>query len=288
MTGSVAGAEERITRLGQEIGARIAAGKLTIPVLPTVATEVLRAVNDPSADMGRLAETIRNDQALAGHVMKFANSPLLRSGMPIVSLQQAIARLGMRNVADVALAASMGPKLFRAPSYTALVEAIWKESLASALWAREIARSLRRSVEVGFLCALLHQVGKPVVLQVVQDILGPGAAGAPGSAAVLRLLEAHGSAAGLAVAQAWRLPELVTETIAHVQDFRGAPRNTELVALVAAARAFAVLTLQGATPETALLAGSPEMAAINLYHADIVRLLEQAGAVRETLGAIAL
>lgn len=288
MTGGVAGADEQITRLAREIDARIAAGKLTIPVLPTVATEVLRTVNDPSADLGRLAATIRNDQALAGHVMKFANSPLLRSGMPIVSLQQAIARLGMRNVADVALAASMGPKLFRAPSYTGLVEAIWKESLASALWAREIARSQRRSVEVGFLCALLHQVGKPVVLQAVQDIIGPGAAGAPDSHGVMRLLETHGCVAGLAVAQAWRLPELVTETIAHVQDFRGAPRNTELVALVAAARAFAVLTLQSATPQAGLLAEWPEMAAINLYHADIERLLEQTGAVRETLAAIAL
>jgi HD-like signal output (HDOD) protein len=249
---------------------------------------VIGVVNDPKADIGTLADTIRNDQALAGHVMKFANSPLLRGGAPIVSLQQAIARLGMRHIADVAFAACMGPKLFKAPVYAGFIDAIWKESLATALWAREISRSLRRNVEVSFLCGLLHQIGKPVVLQAVQETLGPAASSAPDNTTVMVLLEQHGTAAGLEVAAKWRLPELVTETIGHVRDFRGAPRNPELVAMVAAARAFATLSLQSATPDADLLVEWPEMAEINLYRADIERLLGQAGMVRETLQAIAV
>jgi HD-like signal output (HDOD) protein len=288
MTDSVAGTEDLVERLGRDIGERLAAGKLTIPLLPTVAAAVIGVVNDPKADMGTLADTIRNDQALAGHVMKFANSPLLRGGAPIVSLQQAITRLGMRQIADVAFAACMGPKLFKAQVYAGFIDVIWNESLATALWSREIARSLRRNVEVSFLCGLLHQIGKPVVLQAVQEVLGPAVSAAPGSAEVTVLLELHATSAGLEVASKWRLPELVAETIGHVRDFRCAPRNPELVAVVAAARAFATLSLQGATPDAGLLAESPEMAEINLYPADIERLLQQAGMVRETLKAIAV
>jgi HD-like signal output (HDOD) protein len=281
-------AGEQIERLGAEIGERIARGRLTIPVLPTVAAAIVATINDPKADIGRLADTIRNDQALAGHVMKFANSPLLRTGAPIVSLQQAISRLGMRSIADVAFAACMGPKLFKAPVYAGFIDLIWRESLATAVWAREIARSLRRNVEVSFLCGLLHQVGKPVVLQAVQEVLGPGAANAPDSASVGTLLEKFGTTVGLDVAAKWHLPELVVETIGHIHDFRSAPKSPELVAMVAAARAFATLTLQTAKPEADLLIEWPEMAEINLYRADIEKLLGQVEAVRETLKAIAV
>ena len=193
----------------------------------------------------------------------------------------------MRHIADVAFAACMGPKLFKAPSYSTLIEGIWHESLATGLWAREIARSLRRNVEVSFLCGLLHQVGRPVVLQAIQELLGPALDAAPAPDAVAGLLDVHGPAAGLAVAAAWNLPELVTETIGHVHDFSAAPRNVELVAMVSAARAFAGQSLAEGEPDAEALAARPEMAATNLYRADIERLLGQDAAVRETLGALA-
>lgn len=280
--GAGAGEDVVADRLGTAIRDRLADGSVTVPVLPAIAAAALSLLNDPGADTGAIAATIRNDPALAGHVMKFANSPLLRAGAPIVSLPQAIARLGMRRIAEVALAACLGPHLFKAPVHAALVERIWTESLATALWAGEIARSLRSNVEVSFLCGLLHRIGRPVVLQALQEL--PDAQVVPPTPGeVDALLEAHGVAAGLVVARSWNLPEAVAETIAHVADFRAAGRSPERVALVAAARAFAIDTLAAGAPDSASLAARPEMAEINLYRADIEGLLAQADAVRATL-----
>jgi HD-like signal output (HDOD) protein len=214
----------------------------------------------------------------------------MRAGVPIVSLQQAIARLGVRAVADIALAACLGPKLFKAPAYARLIDRLWTESLATAVWSREIARSLRSNVEVSFLCGLLHQIGRPVVLQALQETLGPAAV-APVEADVLALLRTHGAAAGRVVARQWNLPEAVAETVAHVDDFRAAPRAPELVALVAAGRAFAAATFDAATPDAPALAGlseMAEMAEINLYRSDIEVLLAEAEAVRATVEGMAL
>lgn len=266
---------------------RLDRGDVTVPVLPAVAGAALSLLNDPGADSATIAATIRTDQSLAGHVMKFANSPLARSGAPIVSLQQAMARLGMRRIAEVALAACVGPKLFKAPAYARLVDRTWNESLATALWAGEIARGLRHNVEVSFLCGLLHQIGRPVVLQALQESLeAPGVA--PAGTDPDALLEAHGAAAGLVVARSWNLPDAVAETIAHIADFRAAPRAPERVALVAAARAFALLTLADGEPDAAALAALPEMAEINLYLADIEVLLAQLDALRRTLVEMSL
>jgi len=267
------------------IGARLAAGELTVPVLPAVACSVLALLGDPDADGAAIAAAVGNDPALAGHVMKFANSPLLRAGAPIVSLQQAIARLGIRRIAEVALAACLGPRLFAAPAYAGLIERLWSESVATALWSREIARTLRNNVEVSFLCGLLHQIGHPVVLQAVQEaIAAPDAA--PAADALDALLAAHGAAAGLVVANRWHLPDAVAETIGHVADFRAAARNPELVALVAAGRALALATVAGAGDADAL-AERDEMAEINLYRADIEALLAQAEAVRSAAQGMA-
>ena len=105
--------------------ARLDAGTITIPVLPAVACAVLALLDDPRADDVAIASAIRNDPALAGHVMRVANSPLLRAGAVIVSLQQAIARLGIRRVGEIAFAACLGPRLFTAPAYARLIDVLW-------------------------------------------------------------------------------------------------------------------------------------------------------------------
>ena len=65
-------------------------------------------------------------------------------------------------------------------------------------------------------------------------------------------------------------------------------RAPERVALVAAARAFALLTLADGEPDAAALAALPEMAEINLYLADIEVLLAQLDALRRTLVEMSL
>jgi HD-like signal output (HDOD) protein len=274
--------DPRVQSFDRALGARLAAGRIGIPLLPAVAASVIRMINDPDSDVAALAALIRNDPALAAHVLRQANSPLARAGAPLVSLQQAITRLGMRSVADIAFAACMGPRLFKAPAYAGLIARIWRESLATALWSREIARVLRRNVEVSFLCGLLHAIGRPVLLQALQEESGPDV-GALADAALGALLERHARAAGLQVAAAWHLPEPVAAVIDGVNDFPGATRERALVAMVAGARAMALGMLQGGTIDAGKLAERPEMAEINLYRADIERLLEEAAVLQDGL-----
>ena len=180
----------------------------------------------------------------------------------------------------------MGPKLFNAPRHAALLERIWSESLATALWSREIARTLRRNVEVAFLSGLMHQIGKPVLLQALQEML-PGQGEQLEESLLLALLERHAAAAGLAVATHWGLPEPVAETIAHLGDFSRSARAPDLVAMVSVARAIALQTLGEGMMDAQPLMELPEMVEINLYLADARMLLEKADSVRAMLSEIA-
>lgn len=269
--------------VGRQIEQRLQERRLTVPVLPSVAAMVLAVINDPAADVAALADAIRRDPALAGHVVKYANAPLLRAGAPVLTVGQAIARLGMRTVGDVVFAACIGPRLFPVPLYAARIQRIWQESLATALWAYEINLLREQKVNGNFLCGLLHEVGLPVVLQAVQDILGPAPAPAPSEEDIEGLLHRFGARAGLDVATRWRLPEPVVAVIEHLHDPAAAPRHGALVAGVAAARVLAVGMLDGVAWDSTRLAALPQIVAAGLDEATLERLAAQQPSVQEVL-----
>ncbi len=274
-------------QLSTQLEQRLATSQLTLPVLPAVASQVLTIVSDPESDAASLAQLIQNDQTLAGHVMKVANSPLMRGKTAMVSLQQAITRLGLRVVGEIALTAAMGPKLFKAPGYAHRIDELWQESLATAVWAKEISRSLRRNVEVAFLCGLLHQIGKPVILQAIQEIDGDQAATRP-DRELFDLLDAHSRAAGMRVCAYWQLPSPVSETIEWLDDPQQAPTVANLVAMIAGARLFARHTMHTDEFNEEELRAAPVLGELNLYQDNIEDLLVQRDTVLATVQEMAL
>ena len=156
--------------IGFSLQARAASGDLELPVLPNSATEVLGLCNGDSCDARELASKIESDQSLTGHVLRVANSAVYAPNEPIVSLSQAVARLGFSSLCEITLAVAVRGKVFNVPGFQKTLEQLWKHSAASAAFSKEIARTLRKNVEGAFLCGLLHDIGKPVALQLLIDV----------------------------------------------------------------------------------------------------------------------
>ena len=139
--------------------------KLDIPMLPETAGKVVQLTQDSESDASQLSSLIQSDQTLAAHVMRVANSAAYSPNANMVSLQQAIARLGMQLISEIALAASINSEMFNAPGFEDHINYELKYSLASGLWAKEVARACRKNVEAAFLAGLLHDIGRPVAIQ---------------------------------------------------------------------------------------------------------------------------
>ncbi|XOV87822.1 MAG: HDOD domain-containing protein [Pseudomonadota bacterium] len=246
--------------LQEKIGARLAAGDLDIPMLPRVAGAVIALTQDPTADMASLARFIQQDPALASRVMKIANSPSYRGVTPMASLQQAIARLGMKVMGEVALAASIGARVFSARGYESDMQALWHHAVLSAGWAREIARIRRTNVEAAFMCGLLHQIGKPVVLQLVTE-LSPVP---PTQAMLSDIISEFYVPAGAQLAGAWGLPAMVVTTINCHNRYETASEFPNETMIVAAARRLAT------EPDST---GNEVLQHLNFYDDDIEALL---------------
>lgn len=150
---------------------RISAGNIELPVFPSSANEVLALCEEPEVDAKKLAEVIRRDASLAGHFMAIANSAAFGGGRaPLVTLQQALTRLGTTQTKQIAIVIACKTRAFVVPDRPERAEELLAHAFAAALYAQEIARARRLNVEEAFLAGLLHDIGEPAVLQVCAEI----------------------------------------------------------------------------------------------------------------------
>ena len=283
--------EQELTAARQLLQQRIDQGQLDLPMLPQVVTEVLALVEDPDSEMAQLAALIQTDQSLAGHVMRIANSAAFNAAVPIASLQQGISRLGMQNIAEIALTATMGSTVFKVEGYEALIKHMWQFSLATGLWAKEIARLRRQNVENAFLCGLLLQVGKPVVLQALTEIqTSESVTLAP--EAVAELVDQFQASVSAMLVETWQLPALVADTIRGVEDIQQltdpAAGTFDTVATVNAAYFMTQQLLASEPMDVESLQSEQVLVDVNFYPEDVAQLIQHAPAISDTMEVLAL
>jgi len=284
-TTGITSVAETIARFRQRFLERIAAGQFELPMLPEVATKVMTATQDDNCDAKKLSEMIHRDAALAGHVLRIANSPLYAPTVPIVSLQQAVSRLGMKKIREIALLVACQAKVFRVPGFDQKVRSLFRHCVAAAAYAQEIARMRRWNVEESFLCGLLHDAGKPVLLQLLADVQKEQRVGIEASLIEDVLDEMHPSV-GARLVESWKLPERLVETIAchhRPEDARSSGQTAMMTNMADDLAHFAVgpkLVPEEALRDHAMLAP------LNLYRDELESLLAKKAAVAAAAEAL--
>lgn len=257
----------------------LADGTIELPPLPSVAAELSAYLNDRDADAAGLARLIQRDPVLAGEVMRVANSASYAPRNPIVSLQQAIAWLGMAEIQQVAFALCVRGEVFAARGYEALVDALWRESLGTALYAKELARLKRRNVETAYLSGLLHRAGRAAAIRALGRLERERTAHV--SAAELdEILNACEEPFARALAAEWRLPDLVAVAVSSWQTPAGSVEALE----THVAHALAGAALAGDDEELAVAPAILE--SLNLYADELAELRARAERIRAVVTSL--
>jgi putative nucleotidyltransferase with HDIG domain len=221
------------------------------PLSPTV-VRLATLVADIDADIGEITAVVAHDPALAGALLRFANSARYGSKEQVGTVRDAVIRIGSGTVLQVAMKASI-KKLAEQPllAYGLTEGAFWRHCCAASA-AAELIRRRCRTREVpreAATAALLHDIGKLLLAQLLTpDVLGRlpperDAWSGPEGAAVERdvLGVCHAEVGGL-IAQHWRLPDSIHMAITqHHSPEAGRPVLAELLAVAdaVALRAFA-------------------------------------------------
>lgn len=255
---------------------------IDIPMLPEVANKALLLAQDADSDASKMAKLIQSDQSLAGHVMRIANSVAYTPLANLVSLQQAISRLGMGMISEIALSASIGAKFFNTPGYEGYVNGIWNHALSTALWAKEIARHCRTNVEIAFLAGLLHSIGRPAILQSILDLAKQQKLELTEQEA-LYLECKYAKQVSDTVINSWKMPVLVIEAVNYYDDYDNSPTAVTQAALVNAGAQFATHMLTPEHLDIETLLTIPVLGTLNLYQDEVEKILEQTDNIKGRL-----
>jgi putative nucleotidyltransferase with HDIG domain len=282
---AVSVAEELPRPLADALSRQIEEGTLDLPVLAGAAQRVMQMALDDSVDPLHLAEAIRNDPAMAGHLLRVANSPLYRARAAIVSLQQAISRLGMAQVREIALAIVCESRVFRVRGFEKELSELFRHSLAVAYFSQEIARLKRWNVEEAFLAGLMHDVGRPVLLQAVVDLSRELDCPVSRAQALMLVGAAH-ARAGARLVASWALPAKVSDAVLHHHHHMTPHGGGPLFAVTGLADELSHFALEDGTVDEAALRESPRIDYINLYPEELDALMAYGQKVKESVEAV--
>lgn len=268
-----------------ELRWRVAQGMVELPLLPGVAMEVTHIANQENADARAIADILRKDQALTAHVLRVVSSPVYSGRTQIVSLQQAVARLGVQKIREIALAIAFRVGVFKLKGFEDEITSLFQHSVSAALFAQELARATRRNVEDAFLCGLLHDVGRPVILQALVSILNEQKLTVPSRAIVAATGDLHVDV-GATLAESWQLPEAVEMSIRYHHSATPPLPHASGVHITALADELARYCFEPERVTEADLRRHWALAPLELYPEMLSQVLGRADPIRELAGAL--
>jgi diguanylate cyclase (GGDEF)-like protein len=131
-----------------------------LPTLPAVALRIVELADDDTASLDQFAEQITYDPALAGKLLRVANSSFYGRRRAVSNLSQAMSLLGLNATITLSLSFSLRECLTQQHSSGFDSNAYWRRALLTALACRTIAAELGELQPEDFLFAgLLQDIG---------------------------------------------------------------------------------------------------------------------------------
>ncbi|MGH8141739.1 MAG: HDOD domain-containing protein [Steroidobacteraceae bacterium] len=194
------------------------------PRRPMLLPKLMQAMHDDEVSRRELASIVGTDPALAGSLLRLANSPYYRiRPEPVESLDRAIALLGLEGMRSLISAALLQP-VFRVSGgmFAQFAEVTWEHTLSAAAAAEAHAAVVENSDPFAAqLLALLMGLATIIVFRVATDeCLARGLR--PGPAMLAALIDTQAASVARHIAASWELSERIDTALADQSAGPGA------------------------------------------------------------------
>ncbi len=209
-----------------------------LPTIPAVAQEILGLVRDDLVSINKLEKIVENDPAISAKIMSVANSAFYGYKVPAKTLDSAILRIGFNSVRSVALGISLitvlgNGKVSKVLDYQRLFNHSVSVGFVAGLLSKEFKLDLQDEVLIN---GILHDIGYLVLNRyfpkTYMNVLGRFKEGVPLLDAEKEVLEFDHAEIGHWLAEKWKLPNTVLDTIQYHHNPSGAKRHHKRIALI--------------------------------------------------------
>ena len=144
-----------------------------LPVFDSVSQDVYNAIQNGSIDASTICEIMQKDPVLVSEVLRLANSSFFSGLAEVSTLQDAVVRLGMKQMSTLVMSISQ-KRMYSASDgiFKDRMVKLWEHVSAASLSARWISRATgnQKLADEVHVAALLHDVGKLSLLRIIEDL----------------------------------------------------------------------------------------------------------------------
>lgn len=210
-----------------------------LPACPSIMASLLRAINDPDSTASDLAHSISADQGLTVRVLRTINSAFYGLPRPVRSVEEAVFRLGFREISSLVLGLQMSDLYKVASELTVSGEALWRHCLLVAITGKRISKRTRiHKPEEIFTAGILHDIGKLMLFlhdtAAARGVYASGLRGSP-------LLEEERNALGFdhaslggVMLRKWDIPEELARLVENHHNEQAMVSDKAVALLIAA------------------------------------------------------
>jgi len=183
-----------------------------LPSAPKVLAELNALLQDPNNGLDEVSGKLRLDSGLTARVLRIANGIVYNQGDPVASLEEALARVGFKEVYRLAGLASVAQLMnFELKFYNSSAARLRENALFVALLMEELAPLAQLDARAAYTAGLLRSIGKIALCATAQRDLRSVRPAALTAETQIRTWETEvfgltNSAVTEALLRSWRFP----------------------------------------------------------------------------------
>jgi len=143
-----------------------------LPAMSDHVQELLRLLNDDDSSAEEIARVILTDASLTTKLLQVVNSAFYSRGTPISNISRAITSLGLTTLKELAVSLALFEDFLKAGVEKEEISKLLALCFLSASQAKILCKVKKINVpeEEVFICALLHQLGKLIILVYLPEL----------------------------------------------------------------------------------------------------------------------
>ena len=196
----------------------------SFPGMPATAARLMPLLQNPNSSAVQIEDLLKYDPGLTANILKLTNSAYFGLPTRVSSVRQAIMLLGWKRLLQLTMTMCMSALMKKPlPGYDLPRGELWRHSVAVSVAADILVKSLSiTNADEVFTAALLHDIGKLVLGDYVQEDLGKieqmVGKGISFEVAEYIVLGTNHAQIGARILQSWSLPQELVNAVSWHHD----------------------------------------------------------------------
>jgi putative nucleotidyltransferase with HDIG domain len=218
-------ADELAALIERAVLEQVSADRISMAAMPRVATRAFTLLRKRDFSLSEVSAVIETDPVVAARLVHLANSVAFATFSKLESVLACVNRLGARELSFF-LMETAARQLVEChdPRIALMCDGLWEHSLSVAILSHDLVEALPGlDAEAAYLAGLLHDIGRPVVAEMLLDaegrLLGKRVDHWIMPSKWMDIITQCERTVGLAVTKAWTLPDSVIDAVGQCDGY---------------------------------------------------------------------